>query len=422
MSHGGFRRDGAEAGATASGPDVSLVLVHYHCADLAVRACAGFIRQAEQAGVGLEILVVDNGSDAEERRRLAEGLAELPGRVLEPGANLGYAGGLNLGAEAAVGDVLLFSNADLELFPGALEELLATLRSGADIAGPRFFWDRERRFLLPPNEARDRRSELAAALAGRGPGWARRARRRWRRHARRHWQARGEVPSHDLSGALLAVSRPAWRRAGPFDAGFRLYFEEVDWLRRAATAGLTCVHQPRAEVVHHYDRSAAGEERADGWFAESRARFEERWHGPVLRRLKAWLTPSEERPPEPGAELPPGPPRLTAETLRGLARRARPARPRGAGGGGGQVDPNSGWAGDLWIEVSPLARRFPAAAERLTVPTAAPGAAPGDPEPWTFPADLFSELRPGRWHLTVVDGAGRELATASFAAPGGGAG
>jgi len=372
----------------------SLILVHYHAADLAVTACEGFARQAGRAGVELEILVVDNGSDAEERRRLAQG----PGRVLEPGENLGYAGGLNLGVEAATGEVLLLSNADLEPLPGALEGLLASLSAGADVAGPRFYWDRERRFLLPPNESRDRRSELAAVLAERGPGWARWARRRWRRHARRHWLAAQAIPSFDLSGALLAVSRPAWERVGPLDDGFRLYFEEVDWLRRAAAAGLRCVHQPRAEVLHLYDRSASGEERSGQWFAESRARYEERWQGPLLGRLKRWVTPPQARQPEPARRLPAGAPELSAGEIRVLARRAR--------------------GGELWIELSPLGRGFPAAAERLSF-------APGEAEsliPWRFPAELWSALRPGTWRLTVVDGAGRELATAAFAGPEGDAG
>lgn len=363
---------------------VSLVVVHYHCAEMAVAAVDAFRGQAAELAVDLEVLVVDNGSDEAGRARLGS----AADRLLDPGANLGYAGGLNLGVASSSGDVLLLANPDLLPLPGALDGLLSSLRRGAGVAGPRFYWDAERRFLLPPNERRDGISELAASLAERGAAWAERARRRWRRHARRHWRADEELPSHDLSGALLAVRRPVWQKVGPFDPGYRLYFEEVDWLLRCRRAGVRSVHQPRAEVVHHYDRSAAGEPRAATWFAESAERFAARWHGPILRRLGGWLAPRRPRRAKSGSVAAPGRPRLSAAALAGLRSRTGD--------------------GELWIELSPLERGFPAAAERL-----APGTAASE-SPWELPAHLWEPLRPGRWRLGVVASDGRELDAAFF--------
>jgi len=369
---------------------VSAVVVHYHAAELAVRAVGSLRREAAAlaaagAGVGLEVLLVDNGSDAAERRLLAG----LGGRLLEPGDNLGYAGGVNLGAAEAIGDVLLLANPDVELLPGALGRLLDVLATGADVAGPRFVWDRGGRLLLPPAERRGRLDELAVRVAERGEAWARRARRRWRRHARRHWRATAPLPSPHLSGALLAVRRDAWRRVGPFDAGYRLYFEETDWLLRAARAGLRLVHEPRAEVLHHYNRSAAGEPKAAGWYVQSARRFAQRWYGPVFRRLRDLATPARSRlafPPElPGATSPPGtaaaPPRLDLAAL-GL-----PAA-----------------AGARWIELSPSPRGYPAAGERLQPNATA----------WELPAELWPPPA-GRWRLALVADGGAELAAWSFA-------
>ncbi len=371
---------------------VSLVVVHYHAAELALAAGLSFRRQAAELGVDGEALVVDHGSDAAGARLLAEG---FPGRVLADPANPGYAAGVNRGVAAAGGDVVLFGNPDVELFPGALGALLDALRQGAGVAGPRFFWDRERRFLLPPNERRTPGAEMAARLAGRGGGWTRLARRAWRRHARRHWRAGDTLPSYDLSGALLAVDRGAWERVGPFDEGYRLYFEEVDWLLRCRRRGVRAVYQPRAAVLHHYNRSAAGEGRAGAWFAESEARFGRRWHGRALRALLARLTPRQ-----PGVEPPPplpapGRPALVPGDFLPAARRS------GRRGGG---------LGELWIEVSSLMRGYPAAAERWT----ADGAAP---EPWRLPAELWRHMAPGTWRLTVADAAGREWAAARFEVP-----
>src|SRR5439155_9829140 len=48
-------------------------------------------------------------------------------RLIEPGRNLGYAGGCNLGASESTGDVLVFLNPDTVVDPGALGWLAETL-------------------------------------------------------------------------------------------------------------------------------------------------------------------------------------------------------------------------------------------------------------------------------------------------------
>ena len=113
--------------------------------------------------------------------------------------------------------------------------------------------------MLPPTEERGRRDEIIRRLATRGESQARSARQRWRHHAHNHWLAEQPLISYDLSGALLAVRRDAWENTGPFDEGFKLYFEETDWLMRLKRKGLKAVYVPEAEAVHFYNQSAARE-------------------------------------------------------------------------------------------------------------------------------------------------------------------
>lgn len=364
---------------------LAIVLVHYHAAELAVRAVDALRGDLAGSGVEVEWAVVDNGSDEGERSVLAA----LPGTRLDPGENLGYAGGVNLGVKATTAESILVMNPDVMVFPGCVGALLAALADGAAVAGPRFFWDAERRLMLPPTELRSRREEVSAALAERGGAWARRARRRWRRHAHRHWRAATPLPSYALSGALLALRRGAWDAAGPFDSGFPLYFEETDWLKRAERLGLPARYVPAAEAVHLYDQSAGREPRAAAWFATSAERFRRRHYG-------AWFTPLFTR-------------------LQGR-RRSPVAAPGGAGPRGrrpprligGALDLTGfGRSGPLWVEVSPRAAGFPAAAERLADPLAAP---------WTLPAEVLGRLPAGtELTLQVVDDGGGELARYRFA-------
>jgi GT2 family glycosyltransferase len=358
------------------GRSLAVVLVHYHAPHLAAAAIGALQRdlgagQGAVAGLEVEWLLVDNGSDPAGR----ELLAGLPVRLLEPGRNIGYAGGVNLGVASSRADLVLLMNPDVLVLPGCAASLVACLQAGAAAAGPRFYWDSGRRLLLPPAEARDRRGELLAWLAAaRDAGWAARARRRSRRHCRRHWQATAPLPSHALSGSLLAVTRAAWERIGGFDEGFRLYFEETDWLLRLRRAGLPARFVPAAEAVHLYGRSAAVEPRAAEWFEESARRFRRRHYG-------AWFAWGLER-------LARGGPRAAAAPL-------LPALPAE----GLDLD---GYPRPLWVEISPNPAGFPAAAERIA--EAAPGAR------WQPPADLAGRLAEGAWWIRLSDESGSDLA------------
>jgi N-acetylglucosaminyl-diphospho-decaprenol L-rhamnosyltransferase len=357
------------------GRSLAVVLVHYHTPRLAA-AAIGALRQdlgaevGAAAGLEVEWLLVDNGSDPAGR----ELLAGLPVRLLEPGRNLGYAGGVNLGVASSRAELVLLMNPDVMALPGCAAGLVACLREGAAAAGPRFYWDSGRRLLLPPAEARDRRGELLAGLAAaRDAGWAARARRRSRRHCRRHWQAAAPLPSYSLSGSLLAVTRAAWERIGGFDEGFRLYYEETDWLLRLRRAGLPARFVPAAEAVHLYGRSAAVEPRAAEWFEESARRFRRRHYG-------AWFAWCLER-------LTRGGPRAEAAPLPALP-------PEGL-----DLD---GYPRPLWVEISPNPTGFPAAAERIG--EGAPGG------PWHPPAEIAERLAGGAWWVRLSDERGRDLA------------
>ena len=360
---------------------LAVILVHYHTPDLAAAAVEAL--RADLAGSGLETdwLLVDNGSDAAERARLDT----LPVRRIDPGRNLGYAGGVNRGVAETTAELILLMNPDVLVLPGCVPALIERLRGGAAIAGPSFFWDRGRRLLLPPAERRGRREEALALLAGRGEPWAALARRRWRRHARHHWQAGAPLASHSLSGSLLALSRPAWEEVGPFDAGFQLFFEETDWLLRAARQGVPAWYVPAAEAVHLYNQSAAREPRAKTWFEESARRFRRRHYG-------AWFTGAlaalDHRLPRPAvAPLPPAP--AGGIDLAGLAAPF-----------------------PLWVEVSPNPEGFPAAAELVREPLG---------ETWRLPAEIAAGLPAGTvLNLRVTDANGGEVFRGSL--PGGGEG
>ena len=345
---------------------VALILVHYRTPELLPAAVAALHADAADLG-GVDLVIVDNGSDPDDRSALAA-LGSKGATVIDPGRNLGFAGGVNLGAASTKGEVFVVLNPDVLVQPGCLPSLVRELTTGAGAAGPRFFWDPACSVLLPPTERVGRVDELSRALAEAGPGWRTWARRRWRAHARRHWRATQALTSSALSGGLLAIRRDAWERVGPFDEGYPLYFEETDWLTRARRAGVVARYVPAARAVHLHGESARREPRAQAWFEEGARRFRRKHYGVWFER---WLS----RLARPAAAAPP----LFAAALDLGSFRDR---------------------AELWIEISPRALGFPAAAERLAHPL---------PSSWTVPMAIRPRMLGGAWYARAVDGAGVEL-------------
>jgi N-acetylglucosaminyl-diphospho-decaprenol L-rhamnosyltransferase len=220
---------------------VAVVLVTYESAeDLA--ACLGSLPAA--AGPHeLEVVVVDNAS----RDASAEIARRLGVKVLENPANLGLSRAIDLGAAATAASWLLLVNPDTRLAPGSLARLLAT--AGADptigCVGPHL---RNSDGSEYPTGRRFPSILIGAAHAALGTVWP--GNPATRRYHLADLDRSRPVAVDWVSGACMLVRREAYEAAGRFDAGYFMYFEEMDFCLRLAKAGWRVVYDPGAEVTH----------------------------------------------------------------------------------------------------------------------------------------------------------------------------
>lgn len=254
----------------------SAILVHYGPWEPTGRALASL----RATGLPLEIILVNNGGvDPLDAQRLAG-----PAIVLSPGRNLGYGAACNLAARRASGDSLLFSNNDVELRPGAVAALLASLdrEPGAGAVGPRFL----------------DRAGLAAASIGRAPTPRRilfenlflprllpgLAFFQGHHTARiRHDRAR-DVET--LLGALVLVRRSAFEAVGGFDERYFFYSEDSDLFERLRQKGWRVRFEPGSVAVHDGGLASRTVPQAqlDQWMHESLFLYARRHHGPSGER------------------------------------------------------------------------------------------------------------------------------------------
>jgi len=283
----------ADAAPTmSSAPLLSALIVNYNTAAL-TRDCVASLRtqqllRADGTSAELEIIVVDNASRPDERARLHD----LDARVLFCDDNRGYGAALNLASAHARGEFLLFSNPDTWYFPNALQTLTSTWESlpQCGAVGPRLWWDRARKFLLPPGDPVTLTTQVQATMAQVWSWWEKQWEARWLRNAVQYWHAREPLVQRMLSGACILTHREVLARCGGFDERFQLYYEDTDWCRRVRQHGYALYYVPTAEVAHLYNQSARQEHAtAQQKFAESAVRYFHKHYGTWQWRLISTL-------------------------------------------------------------------------------------------------------------------------------------
>jgi GT2 family glycosyltransferase len=217
--------------------DLSIVIVSFNARDDLSR-CLASLHDAPSSRTH-EIIVVDNASSDGS----VEAAKQWPDvSVIESGANLGFAGGTNLGIRASTGTNLLLLNSDTIVPPGAIDGLLSAIDRHAEVAvvGPR----------LVDGSGRAELSfgAMVSPLA----------------QARQQWIARGNVDAYTKSerypdwvtGACLLVRRADAEAVGLMDERYFMYLEDVDFCAAIRARGRRVLFTPTVEITHLRGRSA----------------------------------------------------------------------------------------------------------------------------------------------------------------------
>jgi GT2 family glycosyltransferase len=253
--------------------DVSIVIVSYN-ARRDLERCLESLH-APPPAVSHEIIVVDNHSSDGS----VEAAAKWPDvKVIQTGANLGFARATNIGIRASHGTHLLLLNSDTVVPAGAIDGLLAELDRDPAVAvvGPRLVDANGRaelsygRMIGPFNELRQKIRMRRPALVDRltrlrhSPDW--------------------------VSGACLLVRRTDAEAVGLLDERFFMYTEDVDFCAAINARGRRIVFTPEIEVIHLRGRSVAAAPTATAAaYRRSRIAFYEKHRPRWVPLLKLYL-------------------------------------------------------------------------------------------------------------------------------------
>jgi N-acetylglucosaminyl-diphospho-decaprenol L-rhamnosyltransferase len=267
-------------------PRISVIIVSYNAADQlegALRSVAALPEVRADPGLA-EVIVSDNGSkdDSVARARLAYPSA----RIVENGANLGFAKACNIGARHASAPVLFFFNPDARVHAGTLRAAVEYFDAHPDVAmaGAKLL-DEDGTTAESFGEFDTWwQSFLRSSAWGELPWF----RRQSNGYGLRQWDYEGERDVDLVVGAAMFIRADIFNRLEGFDERFFLYHEEIDFAHRLRDAGARVVYLPQCIVTHAGEQGGSqstwGKSGVLGWRQRSRRLYWIKHHG----RLWYW--------------------------------------------------------------------------------------------------------------------------------------
>jgi hypothetical protein len=262
-----------------------VVIINYRTPSLTID-CLRSLADEVRSLPGTQVVVVDNASGDGSVERLERAIGENNWgswvRVLPSPVNGGFSAGNNIGIKAVAADAYLLINSDTIVRPGAVRSLLEAMQAHPDagLISPRLEWP-DGTPQISCFRYRSPVSELIAAAAT-GPltqllsGYD------------------VPLPVSDApinpewtSFACVMVRREVVEQIGLMDEGYFMYFDDIDYCRRAKEAGWQILYWPFARVVHLRGGSGsvkteiATRKRPQAYLYASRTRYFAKFYGPA---------------------------------------------------------------------------------------------------------------------------------------------
>jgi GT2 family glycosyltransferase len=266
-------------------PVLSILIVNWNTRESLARC----LRRLPEAvdGLSFQTVVVDNDSVDGSRQMLRD---EFPWvNCIHVKRNLGYGAGVNLGVKRTRTPYVLLLNPDVVPRKGAVKTLLRYVKDqpGIDVAGGYLCGEDGRSqmedYYVPFPTLRSAMLHYTrlSGLAGRlqiTPG-------RFSNKAIR------QIP-----GACLLTTRDVLEAVGPFDEGFFIWFEDVDWCYRTHGSRYGLGVCEEAAFLHEGGRSfeTISKETRKKWYYRSMLRFFRKHDGLVPWMALAGLILTEE--------------------------------------------------------------------------------------------------------------------------------
>ena len=234
--------------------ELSIIIVNYKAGDFLVKCLKSIYDNIGK--ISFEVIIVDNNSDDGSIRMVEEGFPQT--RLIKNKENFGFAKANNQAIRLSKARYILLLNPDTEILSGTIGKMVKFMDSHKDASAlgckllnsdgtlqpsaysfPNLIWPlfhlMRIRVWFPTNKL------IRRALS---------------KYFTHYWEHNKLREVDWVTGACIMLRKEAINSVGLLDENFFLYFEEIDWCRRAKEKGWKICFLPESEVVHHLEQSA----------------------------------------------------------------------------------------------------------------------------------------------------------------------
>ncbi len=225
-------------------PSVAIIILNWNNPDDTL-ACLRSVMALDYPAACRNVIVVDNGSTDDSVVRIRRMHPDI--LLIATNANLGYAGGNNVGVRHALeqgAEFLCILNNDVVVEPGALELMLAAIQARPDVG-----------IVTPLVAERTHDGDRVWALGAAVDHSTAAVTRLRAGEAAAAWREAAPYEVEVASGAAMLIHRRVFEQVGLLDEAFFLYYEEVDWCLAVRRAGFRILATPAAVVWHKVSAS-----------------------------------------------------------------------------------------------------------------------------------------------------------------------
>ncbi len=267
---------------------VFLIILNWNGGEMTAK-CLESVEKTKNDGLGLEVVVVDNGSTdgSVDKLKVQSAKCKVKVTILENKKNLGFAEGNNVGIKYALengADFVCLLNNDTRVAPDFLVQLIKAANSSEKIGivGGKIYFEKGYEFHKEKYGAED----LGKVIwyAGGKIDWQ----NVYASHRGVDETDRGQYEEAEeteyVNGCLMLVKRGVFEKIGLLDPRYFLYFEENDFCQKAKKAGFKLYFAPKSIIWHlNAGSSAPGSGLHDYFLTRNRLLFGFRWTGPRAR-------------------------------------------------------------------------------------------------------------------------------------------